>query len=390
MTRVRVALLANSLGVGGVERQLITLAERLDRSRFDVELWSCKPEGGLHEATQALSTWSPQAGRSLDLGALRRLRSRLRSQRVQSVLAANQYATLTLAAASVGLPSLRRLSAFHSSPDLIGPGLRDRVRLRLYGQALRGFDTLVYVSARQQQAWAARGFAAGVPSRVITNGIDVARYPVAPDPEARRAWGWNAGDLVVGLCATLRPEKRVEDLVQGVALARAQGVPARLLVVGAGPCRDAIDAAVQAHLPDGSARLVGFQPDVVPFLRACDAVALVSDSEAFSIAVLEAMACARPVLLTDVGGAAEQIEDGVHGHLLPRRSPAAIAQALQRLWQGGAAADMGRRARRRVEERFSLDAMVRGYEDLLQRVAQRPSPRAAEEAFTSQPTPPHP
>ena len=80
---------------------------------------------------------------------------------------------------------------------------------------------------------------------------------------------------MVGLCATLRPEKRVEDLVQGVALARAQGVPARLLVVGDGPCRAGIEAAVQAQLPDGSARLVGFQADVVPFLRACDVMALV-------------------------------------------------------------------------------------------------------------------
>ena len=383
MQRLPVALIANSLGVGGVERQLITLAGRLDPVRFDVELVPLKDEGGLHEAAAALPLWSPAARRGIDLGAARRLSDHLRRRGTRAVMAANQYATLMLWAATAGWRApLHRLSAFHSSPDLMGSGFGDRLRLAMYGHALRRFDGLIYVSDRQQQAWQARGLGRGVRSHVITNGIEVARYPDRTDHAARAAWGWHAGHFVVGLCAALRPEKRVEDLVEAAAIAMTRGVPVRLLLIGDGPCRPAIEAAAAACLPAGTLHCAGFQPDVVPFVQACDAMALVSDTEAFSIAVLEAMACAKPVVLTDVGGASEQIDDGVHGWLVERRRPDQIAGAIERLWRGDHEA-MGRRGRERVLERFSMDGMVRRYEDALTpgttapRVAAGPQPAKA-------------
>jgi glycosyltransferase involved in cell wall biosynthesis len=94
-------------------------------------------------------------------------------------------------------------------------------------------------------------------------------------------------------------------------------------------------------------------------------MALVSDAEAFSISILEAMACGKPVVATDVGGAAEQIESGKHGYVVPPRSPELVANSIDRLWRSGEAAVFGAAARARLVREFSVQAMTSQYARLL-------------------------
>ena len=376
---LRISLVVNSLGVGGVERQMLTLARHLDRRRFDAELVPLKSQGALAEDARSASVpmWTPDSRRGLDLAAAWRLAAHWRRTGVHTVLAANSYASIVawLASRVMRRPP-RLLSAFHSAPEHIGDGRRSRLQLALYGVALRGYDGLVFVSGLQRAAWAARGFAAGVPSTHVFNGIDLESMAAhgAGEAAVRSQFGWDASHFVVGVCASLRPEKRIEDLIRAVGLLAARGVPVRLLVIGDGTQRQRLEQAAAQSLAPGTAAFIGFRPDVASWIALCDVMALVSDAEAFSISVLESMACGKPMVLTRVGGAAEQIEDGVHGHLVERRSPEQIAQRIEQLWRSGEAAAMGARARERVRERFSLDAMVRGYEALLEA---QPWPAAA-------------
>jgi glycosyltransferase involved in cell wall biosynthesis len=111
--------------------------------------------------------------------------------------------------------------------------------------------------------------------------------------------------------------------------------------------------------------ITGFQEDVRPFVAACDAMALTSFTEAFSLAAIEAMAMALPVVHSDVGGAAEMIRPGRNGFLFPVGDTAALAGRLAALAGGGAGARLGARAREVIEERFSEHAMVDRYEAML-------------------------
>jgi glycosyltransferase involved in cell wall biosynthesis len=110
-------------------------------------------------------------------------------------------------------------------------------------------------------------------------------------------------------------------------------------------------------------------PDLI---AACDAVALLSEAEALPISILEAMALARPVVTSDVGGAGEAVADGETGLVVPPGDTEAAAAALAKLAADpGAARAMGKRGRTRQRKRFDGESMVDGYWRALQEVATR-------------------
>ena len=110
--------------------------------------------------------------------------------------------------------------------------------------------------------------------------------------------------------------------------------------------------------------------DVRPLLGACDAVALCSQSvETFSLAALEAMALARPVVHSDIGGAAEMIRPGHEGYLFPAGDTPMLVEKLAALADGGERARMGAIARETVRARFAERHMIDRYESLLQETA---------------------
>ena len=111
--------------------------------------------------------------------------------------------------------------------------------------------------------------------------------------------------------------------------------------------------------------ITGLKDDVRPYLEACDVLALCSVTEAFSLAAIEAMALRKPVVHSDVGGAAEMILPGKNGFLFPVGDTRALVQCLARLADPGACRLMGDRARGVVEVFFSEKAMVDKYERLL-------------------------
>ena len=109
---------------------------------------------------------------------------------------------------------------------------------------------------------------------------------------------------------------------------------------------------------DGAVRWLGVRSDMPRLLAACDVVALASDWEGFGLALLEAMAAARPVVATSVGGVPEVVSDGETGLLVPAGDMFGLAEALARLLRVDADRErMGAAAARRARETFALDRM---------------------------------
>jgi L-malate glycosyltransferase len=157
------------------------------------------------------------------------------------------------------------------------------------------------------------------------------------------------------------------QLVEALAQLRGRGIPARAVFIGDGPMRAAIEARARALRLAGDVLIAGMQQDVRPLLAACDAVALCSTAvETFSLAALEAMALGRPVVLSDIGGAAEMVRPGVEGLLFPAGDTAALVERLTALADESLRSPMGAAARETVLARFSESAMVDRYEALLQ------------------------
>jgi len=149
----------------------------------------------------------------------------------------------------------------------------------------------------------------------------------------------------------MQPVKRVPDLVAAVA-----ALPdVRLLLVGDGPERPSIEAAVaEAGIAD-RVELVGFQDDPAPWLARADVLALPSGAEACPMAVLQAMATGLPVVASSVGGVPEVVRDGVDGVLVRPGDREGLAAALGRLDTDPALRrQMGASARERLESSFTV------------------------------------
>jgi glycosyltransferase involved in cell wall biosynthesis len=200
----------------------------------------------------------------------------------------------------------------------------------------------------------------GVPAErieVIRNGLDISAIPGRQ--RAREAV------RTIVIVANLRAEKRHEVLLSAMRTVTARHPDARLLIVGAGPRRRALQALAADWGLTSFVQFLGHQDDVGAALAAADIFALASRSEASPNALIEAMAAGLPAVATAVGGVPEIVSDGETGLLVPVDDAAAFARALLRLMDEPAlAARMGAAARRRAIERHSFDRMTAAFEQL--------------------------
>lgn len=177
------------------------------------------------------------------------------------------------------------------------------------------------------------------PARVhrIVNGIDVARYAAAPDPRAIPGFRKKPGEVVIGTLAGLREVKDLPLLVRAFG-----GLPgkARLVIVGEGPERGAIEAAAAAMAVSDRVHLPGFLPDPARYIGLFDMLALSSRSEQFPIAVVEAMAAGLPVVAPPVGDVPTMVSAENQPYLARSGIELWLRDAMQTL-----AADAGLRAR---------------------------------------------
>jgi glycosyltransferase involved in cell wall biosynthesis len=165
----------------------------------------------------------------------------------------------------------------------------------------------------------------------------------------------------------LTPLKGVLDLIAASAALRHEGLEHELLLVGGTPDEGPAAGAPVLAAAAGSATLLGTRPpEQMPEVYAeGDVFCLPSWWEAMPLSVLEAMACGLPVVATDVGDVSRVVDDGVTGYVVPARSPDALANALRKLLSDPVQRRrMGTAGRRRVEEKFSSEAMARAIGDL--------------------------
>ena len=152
-----------------------------------------------------------------------------------------------------------------------------------------------------------------------------------------------------------------------------------LIWVGAGPLAGDAERFAKEIGISHRVHWAGNQIDVRPWLSASDVAVSSSKSEAFPLSILEAMAMAKPVVATRVGGLAEAITEGENGILVNSGRPGELAGAIMAMLENPAKRErLGTTARHRVKHSFNLDSMVNDYESLYfarQRI-QEPCPGA--------------
>jgi L-malate glycosyltransferase len=359
---IRIAFVLHVMQVAGAEMLVAAIIRRLG-TRLAPVVICLDGIGQLGE--QMLAEGVPVVALArrpgLDVHVSRRLAAELRRRRIE-VVHAHQYTPFFYSALAKAqlLGRVHLIFTEHGRhyPDLVSRRRRlvNRVALARFADDITGVCRFSVRSLADVDGFGGRSLA------VIENGIDVPPMSAVSRQTLRAQLGLDADRRYIACVARFHPVKDHRTLLRAFARVAAVRRDTDLLLVGDGPLRSELEKEVRAVDLHDRVRFLGVRHDVSTLLQAVDVFALTSISEAASITLLEAMAAAVPVVVTDVGGNNEIVQAGLTGELVPRGDADAAAYALlSLLGDASTAAAMGSAGRRRVEHAYRLDDTVRRY-----------------------------
>jgi glycosyltransferase involved in cell wall biosynthesis len=346
----RILYVVGQLHTGGLERQLYYLLRFIDRDRYKpvVVVGNCR-EGDVHvPPIRALGvplySISNTSSRMSKLTALRRLVRELRPEVVHSYSfhtnVAASWAALGTPAVAVGSVRSDFNWAKKGSGALLG-------RLSAKWPAYQVCNT--YAAAASARS--SRSFFAPAQCDVVSNALDLERFQgsaVRTEGPAR----------IVGL-GYLLPVKRWDRLLRAAQVLKRRHLDYEIDIVGGGPLRRELEQHAQRLDILDRVRFVEHTDDVAGVLAGSSFVVLTSETEGCPNAVMEAMACSRPVVATDVGDVPRLVDDGTTGFLVRSGDESMLVERMtQLIGDRQLCCRMGEAARRKAEREFGLERLV--------------------------------
>ncbi len=360
---LRVMFFQTDMRVGGAEMVTANIIRRLDRERFSPELCCLKDRGALgEELALEIPLHHNLLFSKYDFRVLYRLTDLLQERRIDSVItvgAGDKMFWGRLAAQRAGVPVI--LSALHSTGWPDGVGRLNRMLTPLTDAFIAVAESHGEFLARNLRIPRSR-------VAVIPNGVDTKQFaPIVDVTSIRRQLGIGPTEPVVGIVAALRPEKNHELYLDMAARVVRELPTSKFVVVGDGPQRSALQARAKELKIQDNVLFVGSRSDVPELLAAIDVFALTSHIEANPVSILEAMSTGKPIVATNVGSIHEVVAEGRTGHLVTPGDSYQFADRIIRLLNAPLTRQtMGAAAREIVTQRWSIEAMVGGYEQLIE------------------------
>jgi glycosyltransferase involved in cell wall biosynthesis len=353
--------LSSTSGPGGAEMIVSRLAGVLNPSRFRSVVCLYRP-GWLKERCerQGIETHVLEIGGMFDFGWVRKACRLVRREGISLIHAheftGNTYGSLVAKLVGVPLVATVHGKSYYS----------EQCKRRLAYRAVSRVATMVAVS-EDLKRFITR--TVGMPAkriRVIYNGQEILPQ-IRPEEKARlRAeFGLEEIDSVVGVVGSLYPVKGHEYLLAAVPQVLNAHPRTKFLIVGRGDLEASLKEAVKRAGLERQVRFLGFREDISALLSLMDIFVLPSLSEGLSIALLEAMAAGKPVIATNVGGNPELVVDGETGYSVPPSDADALEAKLRLLLADKCRAKkLGENGQKRVQQKFSLQAMADNYQQL--------------------------
>jgi L-malate glycosyltransferase len=357
--RIRIGHVVGWLHFGGRENGVVNLVNSLDSNLFENHIFSFVRDGSLTGRIIPGRCKIIEFGEKLggDYGLYFKLARAFRSYKIHI---AHTHGWGTLLEGMVAAKLARVPAVVHGEHGTI----KDDTKTHIYLQRLmwHAADEILSVSEALRRKLAQTINFPENRIRVIANGVDLRRFTVARD---RSDWKFRLNlpreALTFGTVGRFVPVKCYPVLLEASRWIFEKIPNSYLVLVGDGPLREQLAGLARDYQVVDRVRFLGWRSDVAEILNALDVYVLASESEGMSNTILEAMACGVPVVATAVGGNVELV-DGAGGLLVPPYNPRSLADAVILLLSAPARREkMGRLARRRVEEHFSLETMAQNY-----------------------------
>jgi glycosyltransferase involved in cell wall biosynthesis len=362
-----------ALGIGGAERMLLKLLSAPALSGFDQRVVAMLPGGAMAAPMRATGARVDEldflGGLPVLQGAFRlaRLARRDPPDLVHGWLYHGNLGA-ALAQFALGRPVPMVWSVRQSLPTFDGENSFARFGIALNRIGSGRPDRLLFNSNTSLVQHRARGFNTAR-AGYVPNGFDTAAF--APDSAARARWRteWGAGpeDVVFGMFARYHPAKDHAGFLRAAARVRQARPNVRFVLAGTGVDPHNLEIArvfAETGL-DGFVQLLGEQRDCIPsLLAALDVYVSASAREAFSNSIGEAMSCALPCVVTEVGDSSQVV--GETGRVVPPNDAGALADAMIAMVDLGTTGrgELGERARKRVRAKFDIEAVAQLYADV--------------------------
>jgi len=368
--------LNDAVAIGGGERNLLALLEGLDKSKWK-PIVTCPHDGPFPFLLKTMGVqveWvklpDTRKPREVFRAAVAGLRlTRIVRREDVAIIHANSPSWFPLG---------YLIAKLHRIPSVVS------VQGRLTPRRVRQFRlhraNLVFTVADSLRLLIEKAGVSVGRTRTIYSTVDTDRYVPFPDGgDVRRRFGIGADDPVIGCVANVAHYKGHDILIQAFAKLGQMISGAHLLLVGTHDSEYGI--AMQKMVQDlgltSRVHFAGFQHDVRPYFGAIDIMVLPSRLEGAPVAILEAMAMAKPLVASRVDGTPELVQDGITGILVPPENPDAVVTAVADLIKDPRRLQtMGEAGRHRAElfsVRRARTILIEGYESLL--VLKREAPR---------------
>lgn len=361
--RINVMIVASHLWIGGAESVMRHLAESLDRSRFNVTVCCLKQRGSIgdelvREGIEVISFAKSRDAR-VDYFTFIKLLQVLRSRKIDVVHTHTAQGLVDAGLCSFLIPRLRVVHTFHFGNY---PHTYPRIRWmeRLFSRVADRLFSVGEVQRRQIQAVYRIS-----DHRISTiyNGVSI---PTSAGDAAFRKQVSAEGRVLIGTIATLITQKGLTYLLDVAKLIQDSGRKVVFVIVGEGHLRAELEAKRLQLGLEKTVILTGWITNAAEVvLPTLDIFFQPSLWEAMSMVILEAMAAGKALVATRVGENSNVIEDGIDGLLVQPRNVAEMAEAISRLVDDAALRlRLGRAARRKVEQKFTVNQMVHAYEQV--------------------------
>jgi len=324
---MRIVHLVENLNLGGAERVVVDLVSEQVRRGDDCSVERGALAGELEQIGVSVTALNKSAGPSP--GTAWQLRKLLRDSRAEILHTHNAMAHYYGVFSSVGLP-LRRLNTRHGMGTLLG----NRRQQWLYRLAMTLTDKACFVCDAARQRFIKDDLIRADRAMTVYNGIDTSRYQHGGQPGSLRALiGVNSSARLLVTVGRLNPAKNHPLLLSAFVRLAEKYPDLHLVIIGDG---GGMGILQELRLHSGLAdriHLPGARSDVPALLADAAVFVLSSQTEGFSLSLLEAGAAGVPVVATDVGGNGEIIVDQVRGRLVAAGDAEALAAAINDLFE---------------------------------------------------------
>jgi len=365
---IKIMHILHTLGTAGLQKGVVNIANQLNSNGFEISI-CCLEESGtfekrLNPGTKVFVMNKPPG---IDYTLPLRLAKLFRREKTM-IVHTHSVGTYLYGAIGAKLAWMPRI--IHGEHgDLHQPSGSRPIDINIRRYLSHITDVIHTVSADLKNSLVRM---TGIkPEKIVTilNGVELDKFKIAQNPQLRKILGIGMKDLVIGTVSRLSPVKNFELLIQVIPEINHTGLYPKVLFVGDGPSRPNLESLTKQYGLEKQIIFLGDRSDVPDLLNVMDIFILTSFSEGLSNSIMEAMAAGLPVVATNVGGNPELVIHNETGFLFPSQDASILAQQIIELTNDPEKRHrMGLAGRKRMEEFFTLEKMIRNYENLYRSV----------------------